>query len=353
MPALVSILTPSFNREDVVAETLDSVLAQTWPQWEMLVVDDGSTDGTKQVVAEYAARDSRIRLFDRTWEPKGACSCRNEGVAMCGGDYVMFLDTDDLIDPWCLSQRVAEMERQPDLDFAIFPSLMFEKAPHDLGLWWNIDKPVDELHRQFRLDPIAQGTGVLWRKEAFQRVGMWDQNLRIWQDVDLFLRAYIQDYRYAKFFDLPPDLHNRVSPDSLSRGAFFSRVKQESKIEVAQRAEALLRQTGKQHLVPELRFITAGIISGAARTRQVRQGLGLLRWAGTHGVFSLAQTLRMALVFLLQASPAASTGSVRRMVGSLMACFDSGATVASLPVADDARLSPDEPATAAGIGAGQ
>lgn len=340
MPSLVSILTPSFNREDLVAETLDSVIAQTWPHWEMLVVDDGSTDRTKEIVASYAARDSRIRLLDRTWQPKGACSCRNEGVSMARGDYVMFLDTDDLIDPWCLDQRVAAMDPDPELDFAIFPGLMFETVPHDLGLWWNVDKPQDELTRQFRLDPIAQGTGVLWRKEAFVRVGMWDQNLRIWQDVELFLRAYIRGYRYRKFFDLAPDLHNRVSPNSLSRGAFFSREKQESKIEVVRRTEALLHEMGKQELVPELRFITASIIFGAARSRLICQGLSLLNWASSRGVFRPAQTLRLATAFAAQASPLANISLSRSVINRMMADFATGSTVATIPVSDTARLAP-------------
>ena len=140
---------------------------------------------------------------------------------MCGGDYVMFLDTDDIIEPFCLENRVSSMDHQPELDFAIFPSLMFERKPYDLDLWWNVDKPEDELSRQFRHDAIAQGTGVMWRKQSFVRIGMWNKDLLIWQDIDVFFRAYIQGYRYAKFFDLPPDLHNRTNHRSLSRANFF------------------------------------------------------------------------------------------------------------------------------------
>ena len=69
----VSIITPSYNRESFVAETLDSLLNQTFENWENIVVDDGSSDKTKEIIQEYVNRDSRIKLFDRDREPKGAC----------------------------------------------------------------------------------------------------------------------------------------------------------------------------------------------------------------------------------------------------------------------------------------
>lgn|GEM_PF-1301282 len=333
---LVSILTPSFNREDLVAETLDSVLAQTWPHWEMLVVDDGSTDGTRDVVAAYAARDSRVKLFDRTWQPKGACACRNEGVSMCDGDYVMFLDTDDIIEPFCLENRVKAMEAEPDLDFAIFPGLMFADTPNDLGLWWNIDKPEDELTRQFRGDAIAQGTGVLWRKESFERIGMWDLELMLWQDIELFLRAYIQGYRYRKFFDLPPDLHNRINTKSnttgLSRGNFFDVEKQVSRVRVAKQAAAMLRQNGKQHRLNELRYMVAEIAIGAARSGRMRLALPFLFWAFREDAISTSETLRIAAVIGLYVGRMTRFAPFRRWAEALQRPFAGIGTIGQVPV---------------------
>lgn len=331
MPPLVSILTPSFNREDLVAETLDSVLAQTWPHWEMLVVDDGSTDGTKDVVAEYAAHDSRIRLFDRSWQPKGASTCRNEGVSMSSGDYVMFLDTDDIIEPFCLENRVRAMEAEPDLDFAIFPGLMFEHRPHDLRLWWNIDKPEDELTRQFRGDAIAQGTGVLWNRESFVRIGMWDLELMLWQDIELFFRAYIQGYRYRKFFDLPPDLHNRVNPTSLSRSNFFSQEKQLSRVRVAKQAASMLRQNGQHHRLHELRYMVAEIVAGAARSGQPRLAISFLLWAFREGAVSTMEALRIAGVIGLYGGRLTRFTLFRRWAEALQSPFVGKGTIGQIP----------------------
>lgn len=331
MPPVVSILTPSFNREDLVAETLDSVLAQSWPHWELLVVDDGSTDRTRDVVAEYAARDSRIRLFDRSWEPKGACTCRNEGVSMSSGDYVMFLDTDDIIEPFCLENRVKAMEAEPDLDFAIFPGLMFEHRPHDLGLWWNTDKAEDELTRQFRGDAIAQGTGVLWRRESFIRIGMWNLELMLWQDIELFFRAYIQDYRYRKFFDLPPDLHNRVNPTSLSRGNFFSPEKQLSRIRVAKQVARLLCENDQQHRLKEMRYMVAEIVTGAARSGQPRIAISFLIWALREGAVNTTEALRIAGVICLYGGRLTRFALFRRWAEALQSPFAGNGTIGQIP----------------------
>jgi glycosyltransferase involved in cell wall biosynthesis len=328
----VAILTPSFNREDLVAETLDSILAQTYPHWENIVVDDGSTDGTKAVVAAYAARDPRIRVFDRSRDPKGACTCRNQGVELTSADYVMFLDTDDILEPFCLEQRVAAMEARPELDFAIFPSLMFDKVPHDLGLWWNVDKPdEDELSRQFRQDAICQGTGVLWRKDAFERLGMWDEQLLLWQDIELFLRAYIRGFRYAKFFDLPPDLHNRVNHASLSRRAFFTPEKMQSRARVVRRAVELLKENGLDQRVREARFMLAEIVSGAARSGQSSIAGELIEWGEAQGVLSRAESAELRRLSWLYRTRAARLPGLRNLSRVTERRFSAPSTLGRIP----------------------
>lgn len=282
---LISFITPSFNRQKLVAETLDSLLGQEDPRWESVMVDDGSTDKTAEIIESYCKKDSRFRFFRRDREPKGACICRNIGVERAQGRYVVFLDTDDLVAPHCAGQRVRTMEANPDLDFGVFQSMSFEHRPGDLKLWWNIDKPgVDELSRQFRQDSLCQGTGPAFTKESFARVGMWDETLTLWQDIDLFFRLYIQGYRYRKFFQLPADVHIREYPHSLSRSDFFARHKLESRFRVVQTAVQLLAQTGQHGRVREARYMAYEIISGAARSNNHDLAGQIARWAGRNGV---------------------------------------------------------------------
>ncbi|MFT3846463.1 MAG: glycosyltransferase family A protein [Lacibacter sp.] len=286
MATIVSIITPSFNRADIVHETAESIFNQTYPHWEWIIVDDGSTDDTWKLLEGYAANDSRVKIAKRSREPKGACTCRNTGVDIASGEYVMFLDTDDLIEPFCLQNRVDSMLAHPELDFGIFPSLMFSKKPHDLNLWWNTDKPVSELKRQFYQDAIAQGTGILIKKESFIKVGKWDEQLHLWQDIDLFFRLYIQGYQYRKFFQLPPDLHNRVNEKSLSRSSFLTWEKLKSRIAVVKNTVALLKQYQKTEFITEARYMLAEIVSGLARTGRFTEAGDFVNWGKEEKVIS-------------------------------------------------------------------
>lgn len=296
----VSIIIPSFNRGNLIGETLNSVINQTHSDWECIVVDDGSIDTTKEVIREYEKKDARIKLYERERQPKGACACRNIGVANSVGELLVFLDSDDLLEPFCLKQRVEVMKCFPNLDFSIFPSLMFENHPNDLGLWWNIDKEVDELTRQFHQDAICQSTGVIWRRASFNKLGQWDEALHLWQDIDLFFRAYIQDYEYKKFFNLPPDLHNRRLATSLSRNDFFSSNKTQSRIEVVQRAVNLLNKYEKESYLPEAKYMLSEIISGLSRNIKPLMTLKLIRWGENEKVFSKKEANNLRFIVFIR-----------------------------------------------------
>ncbi len=232
MNEVVSIITPSFNRATLVTETAESIFAQTYPHWEWMIVDDGSTDNSWEVLQGLAARDSRIKIHKRDRGPKGACVCRNIAVERSSGDYLIFLDTDDVMAPFCLTQRVKAMQQQPDMDFIIFSMLLFQERLNDLNKLWNVDTGEDEVLRILRDDPICQGTGTLWKKRTFVDIGLWREDLRVWQDMELHIRAFLWPVKHAKRMDLPPDVYLRMSADSLSRIGFHDLPKFKSRIEV-------------------------------------------------------------------------------------------------------------------------
>lgn len=95
--ALVSIITPVYNVAPWAARCFDSILAQTWTDWELLLIDDGSTDGSGAICDDYAARDRRIRVFHQ--ENKGVAAARNLGLDNARGDYLLFADPDDWLAP--------------------------------------------------------------------------------------------------------------------------------------------------------------------------------------------------------------------------------------------------------------
>lgn len=300
---LVSIITPSFNRAAIIHETAQSIFNQTYPHWEWVIVDDGSTDNSWELLQQYAAKDQRVKIFKRNRGPKGACVCRNIAVERCSGDYLIFLDTDDLIEPFCLANRLNALKSEPELDFGIFPSLMFKKIPFDLNLWWNIDKTYSELHRQFYQDAICQGTGILIKKAAFIRVGSWNEELHLWQDIDLFFRLFIQNYKYKKFFQLPPDLHNRVNSQSLSRSNFLELKKLISRVQVVKNTVHLLKQANRSNELREIRFMVAEIASGFIRSRNFKHGKELASWAFNEGIFNQREHLavkKLRLYYLVR-----------------------------------------------------
>ncbi|MDC8000100.1 glycosyltransferase family 2 protein [Aequorivita todarodis] len=116
---LVSIIIPTFNRAHLIGETLASILAQTYQNWECIVIDDGSTDNTEEVMAGYMARDSRFRYYSRpAHKVKGANSCRNIGLNLVMGEFIVFFDSDDIMISDHLKVKISEILLH-DCDYVI------------------------------------------------------------------------------------------------------------------------------------------------------------------------------------------------------------------------------------------
>lgn len=104
---LVSIITPLYNAERYVGQTIESVIAQTYPEWEMIIINDGSKDNSLAVAESYATKDPRIHVFS---QPNGGCAAaRNHGLREATGRYYAFLDSDDYWDPTFLEEQLAFM----------------------------------------------------------------------------------------------------------------------------------------------------------------------------------------------------------------------------------------------------
>jgi glycosyltransferase involved in cell wall biosynthesis len=101
---MVSIITPCWNGEKYIAETMDSVIAQTYPNWEMIIVDDGSSDRSAQIVQDYEKKDARIHLIQQ--ENAGSSAARNHGIREASGRYIALLDADDLWEKNFLEEQI-------------------------------------------------------------------------------------------------------------------------------------------------------------------------------------------------------------------------------------------------------
>lgn len=195
---IVSIIVPSFNRADLIGQTIESVLAQTCPNWELVIVDDHSTDDTANVVNSYRLKDSRIRFAKRSSPIKGAPACRNEGVLLSSGDLLIFLDSDDLLAPHCIEHRLRFMAGHSEIELLISQTELFEKKPGDLGLLYNRFDYDNDLDRFLMNDNLCLTTGPTWRRSAFEKIAGWDESLPCWQDWELNVRALASGLRYYK-----------------------------------------------------------------------------------------------------------------------------------------------------------
>lgn len=168
----VSVIIPCYNAEPYVAQTIRSVLEQTRPADQVIVVDDGSTDGSLEVVRRFG---DRVLLL--TGRNGGASPTRNKGLVHATGDALMFLDSDDVLGPTALEALVEGLRQCPGA-VAACPWFRLEKEG---GLW--VKKPASCAPRRAGQDPLAGWlTGwyhppcsVLWSREAFQTVGRWDE----------------------------------------------------------------------------------------------------------------------------------------------------------------------------------
>ena len=161
MPPLVSVIIPIYNMESFLAETLQSVLASTYPHFEVILVDDGSTDKSVDIAQSFVDNDQRVHLFRQ--ENAGPCRARNRAVKESKGKYIFPHDADDLLAPHFLSDAVAVLEAQPEVKL-VCPTIEFIGARK--GIW---QLPTFDRHLLARRNHIA--ACALYRRTDFDRVG--------------------------------------------------------------------------------------------------------------------------------------------------------------------------------------
>ena len=195
---LVSIVMPAFNEEKFMAETIVYIQQQTYTNWELIVVDDQSKDNTQAIVASFSDKDDRIKLIVRNREPKGAQVCRNTGIEAASGKYILILDSDDIIRPYALMQRVSFMEEHPDLDFAIFKGINYDEKTKTINenRKWGVNPHCDIISR-FLMANYPFGMWNCIFKANIAKNNLFDEKIMIYQDFDFLIRILLQQPNYA------------------------------------------------------------------------------------------------------------------------------------------------------------
>ena len=192
MKPLVSILIPAYNAERFIGETIRSALAQTWPSKEIIVVDDGSRDGTLEVARRFASRSVQIV----TQENQGAAAARNRALALSQGEYIQWLDADDLLSVRKVERQVDALRDGGPRRLASSPWGYFRYRPSKVRLvptvlWHDLD-PLEWLLRKWEHNTHMQTATWLVSRQLSETAGPWDSRLLGDDDGEYFTRVVVR-----------------------------------------------------------------------------------------------------------------------------------------------------------------
>ncbi|MCY4062097.1 MAG: glycosyltransferase family 2 protein [Chloroflexi bacterium] len=222
-PPLVSVVMPVYDREKYVAEAIESILGQTFSDFELIIVDDGSQDRSPEIIREYERQDGRVRLL-RQEGNMGVATARNRGIDEAGGEFLALMDSDDISLPTRLVQQLSFLQENPEIGAVGVRSKMVN---HDLTVQFGINAG-RRLHAPIVLSlltgVVALVTGGLMiRSQPLRTVGGFTDGLRDGEEADLYIRLLVQTR--IRFANLPEILYvqrlhdSNLSSSNLSRGA--------------------------------------------------------------------------------------------------------------------------------------
>ena len=244
---LISCIVPVFNGDRYLGEALDSILAQTYRPIEIIVVDDGSTDGTGELVARYG---DRIRYVKQT--NQGAPTARNVGLSVANGEFIAFLDADDLWHREKLERQMDRFEARPELDLCVT----------NLQRFWipelEAERKQFQGHRLAEVLPGYITQTLLARRNLFDSVGAFNSSRQVGDPMDWFLRASERN----AVMELLPELlvYQRLHKNNLSVELGTRRMKHHMQDAVLHVVKASLdRRRGENQTTPRpLKFSTTG-----------------------------------------------------------------------------------------------
>ena len=194
---LISIIIPVYNTKRYLDETIGSVLKQTYENWELILVDDGSTDGSVDLIKDYCNSDIRIRLIEQANAGQGAA--RNNGIRQAKGELIAFLDSDDLWTPEKLTIQLEEKVKY-GVEFQYAHGyLMYEDQNNKLETydWISGEFKGLDFFNQLFISCYVNTDTVLMDKIIFDKIGLFDTDpeLRGTEDFDLWLRVAKENYK--------------------------------------------------------------------------------------------------------------------------------------------------------------
>lgn len=188
----VSVVIPAYNAMTYLPQTLDSVLRQTFTDFEVLIINDGSKDNIIQWVSEIT--DPRVKLISQ--ENQGLPGARNTGIAHAQGEYIAFLDADDLWESTKLEKQIQCFEEHPEAGVVYTWTLLVDEYGKPTGRIFASQAEGNVWRQLLETDVISNGSSAMIRKDCFDIVGVFDRTLTSAEDLDMWLRIAVH-YPFA------------------------------------------------------------------------------------------------------------------------------------------------------------
>ena len=208
---LISIIIPSYNRAELISHTLKSVIQQTYKNWELIIVDDGSLDNTREVVKPFL-NDDRIFFVDRPKDRlRGGNAARNYGMKLAKGEYIKWLDSDDLLAPHCFAKQIGFLE-QDDYDVVLSRSRFFsvqdEQGNFTWDKYWSKSFTLRHPFKNYLFGKIRFSTAdALWKKK-FLGEAPFKEDLRNSQEWLMYIQQLAKEPKY--FLDAEVLVYSRL-----------------------------------------------------------------------------------------------------------------------------------------------
>lgn len=210
---LVTVIIPTYNRSDLIRETLESVVAQQYRPIELIVVDDGSSDDTRAVVEEYIAaahQDLTVRYIYQ--DNAGAPAARNRGTRAASGEFLQYLDSDDLLDREKIEHQVTALRSADWAAFAYGPIRELENPARTI--YCQSEMSWERMLRKSIVTPAMQTAGPLSRRSMIAKIGPWNEKIAPMEDWEYFSRAVVTGLQ-GVYSPRAVTLHRMDVPDRL------------------------------------------------------------------------------------------------------------------------------------------
>ncbi len=192
---MVSIIMATYNRGHLISESIEAIIQQSYKEWECLIIDDGSTDDTKNILDTYLDQDSRFKYFTRNdIYKKGLPGCRNMGLEVAQGDYVVFFDDDDIPHPDCLKWSIEEIIRN-NVDYCRYLRTVFFQ---ELNKDFDCEKDYNvRQHKRLAVEELITGKvpfnscQVIWKAGCFENE-KFNEELMFAEEWELYTRILLK-----------------------------------------------------------------------------------------------------------------------------------------------------------------